>query len=99
MIDITVILTIRNPDDLPTVRSLLAEHGTLSRAEPGCLRFEAYESTTVANTIVLVERWEDQASLDVHRLAPGFTTIYAPKVLPLVNRVAHIGSALLPVVA
>ncbi|MCA9062474.1 MAG: antibiotic biosynthesis monooxygenase, partial [Planctomycetaceae bacterium] len=73
----------------------LVKQAELSRAEPGCLRFEAYESATVPQTFILVERWQDQAALDEHRKAEGFTTIYAPQVLPLVDRVAHVGTPLL----
>ena len=90
MIDITVVLTAKNSKHVPELRVLLAQHAKLSLQEPGCLRFEAFESQTVANTFVLIERWASQAELDVHRSAEGFTTIYAPKVLPLVDRVAHI---------
>ena len=97
MIDITVVLTAKSREHVPTLRELLAKHAGLSLQEPGCLRFEAYESQTAANTFVLLERWASQAELDVHRTAEGFTTIYAPKVLPLVDRVAHV-CQMLPVI-
>ena len=90
MIDITVVLTAKSSEQVPTLRELLAKHANLSLQEPGCVRFEAFESQTVANTFVLIERWTSQAELDVHRTAEGFKTIYAPKVLPLVDRVAHV---------
>lgn len=90
MIDITVVLTAKSSEHVPTLRELLAKHANLSRQEPGCVRFEAFESQTVPNTFVLIERWASQAELDVHRTAEGFKTIYAPRVLPLVDRVAHV---------
>ena len=62
----------------------------LSRQESGCVRFEAFESQTVPGTFTLIERWESQAALDTHCTAHGFTTIYVPQVLPLVDRVAHV---------
>jgi quinol monooxygenase YgiN len=34
--------------------------------EPGCEQFEAYQSVAVPDKIVLLERWADQAALDVH---------------------------------
>jgi quinol monooxygenase YgiN len=94
MVDITVILTAKDPASLPELRELLTAHVLLSRGEPGCVRFEAYESQSVSGAFVLIERWESQSDLDVHRTATGFTTIYAPKVLPLVDRVPHICSVL-----
>lgn len=90
MIHLTVILTARNTDDVPILRKLLARQVILSRQEPGCLRFEAFESDSVPGTFLLVETWESQAALDQHRQAEGFTTIYAPQVLPLVDRVPHV---------
>jgi quinol monooxygenase YgiN len=94
MIDLTVILTAKDSAHLAELRSLLAQQVQLSRAEPGCVRFEAYESGSVPGTFILIERWESQAALDEHRKATGFTTIYAPKVLPLVDRVPHVCTVL-----
>jgi len=34
--------------------------------EPGCEQFEAFQSVANPDTIVLLERWVDQAALDVH---------------------------------
>ncbi len=90
LIDVMVVLTARNDSAMPELRALLQSHSRLSQGEPGCLRFESYESTSIPNTFVLIERWESQAALGVHRTAEGFTTIYAPKVLPLVDRVAYV---------
>lgn len=90
MIDLTVILSAKDVVSLPELRSLLAMHVNLSRQEPGCLRFEALESQSVPGTFFLIERWESQAALDVHREAEAIITIYRPKVLPLVERVVHV---------
>jgi quinol monooxygenase YgiN len=94
MIDLTVVLTAKDSSSLPELRALLATQVKMSRAEPGCVRFEAYESQSVAGTFILIERWESQAALDEHRKATAFLTVYAPKVLPLVDRVPHVCSAL-----
>ena len=94
MIDLTVVLTAKDLASVGELRSLLASQVLLSRAEPGCIRFEAFESNSVPGTFILIERWESQAALDEHRKAKGFTTIYAPKVLPLVDRVPHVCSVL-----
>lgn len=90
MIDLTVVLSARDINCVPQLRELLAMQVNLSRQEPGCVRFEAFESQTVPGTFILIERWESQAALDTHRTAKGFTTVYAPQVLPLVERVAHV---------
>lgn len=90
MIDLIVILTAKDLNCVEELRELLAMQVNLSRLEPGCVRFEAFESQTLAGTFILIERWASQAALDVHRTAEGFTTIYAPRVLPLVDRTAHV---------
>lgn len=94
MVELIVVLTANDLADLPELRSLLASQVQMSRIEPGCVRFEALESESVPGTFILVERWESQAALDQHRKATACTTIYAPKVLPLVSRVPHICSIL-----
>ena len=94
MIDLTVILSAKDVSHVPQLRELLATQLKLSKKEPGCVRFEAFESQTVPGTFILIERWESQAALDTHRTALGFTTIYAPQVLPLVERVAHVCNVL-----
>ena len=94
VIDLTVVLSVRDISRVHELRGLLATQAKLSKEEPGCLRFEAFESQTVPGTFILIERWASQAALDTHRTALGFTTIYAPQVLPLVDRVAHVCKAL-----
>lgn len=94
MIDLTVVLAARDISSVPQLRELLAMQVNLSRQEPGCVRFEAFESQSVPGTFILIERWESQAALDTHRTAKGFTTVYAPQVLPLVDRVAHVCTVL-----
>lgn len=89
MIKVLVWLRVNDPADVPQVAELLREHGRLSRAEPGCLRFEAYQSNNESQRFCLCEYWESQAALDVHRTAQGYTTIYQPQVLPRVTREAH----------
>jgi quinol monooxygenase YgiN len=34
--------------------------------EPGCEQFEAFQSVADPDKLVLLERWKDQAALDVH---------------------------------
>lgn len=89
MVDLVVVLKIKDQQNLPLLRELLAQQILMSREEPGCIHFEAYESQGEAGTFFLVEQWASQEALDVHRKAHACTTLYFPKVVPLVDRVAH----------
>jgi len=89
MVSIHVTLTVRNRPEIDRVRGLLTEHARRSRAEPGCLRFELFQSNLDPHSFFIVEAWESQEALDIHRQAEAFQTIYAPQVLPLVDRAAH----------
>ena len=89
MLYLNVILTVKDSNDIPEIQSLLSEQGRLSRAEPGCLRFEVYHSNNDPKVFILNEHWADQTAVDAHRKATAYTTIYQPKVLPKVDRVPH----------
>jgi quinol monooxygenase YgiN len=89
MIYLHVWLKVREASEIDRIRELLAQQGRLSRAEPGCLRFEVYQSQNDAYRFLLCERWESQAALDLHRKAAAYTTIYQPQVLPHVEREPH----------
>lgn len=91
---INVILTVKNESDIDRVGELLREAGRLSRTEPGCRQFEVCHSQNDRRVFLLVERWESKESLDVHRTAQAYTTIYQPQVLPLVDRVPHVSDIL-----
>jgi quinol monooxygenase YgiN len=89
MLYLNIWLTVKDPADVERVSSLLAEQGRLSRLEPGCARFEVYQSRNDPTRFLLTEWWESQAALDKHRTAQAYTTVYHPQVLPLVNREPH----------
>ncbi len=82
-------LTVKDPATVDQVRSLLAEAARLSRQEPGCQRFEVYQSNNDPTRFLLQEHWQSQAAVDKHRTAQAYTTIYQPQVMPLVNREPH----------
>lgn len=90
MIHANIILTVNDGQNVAEIRDLLREQGRLSRAEPGCVRFEVYQSQSEPAVFLLCEYWESAAALDVHRTAKAYTEIYKPKVLPRVTRVAHL---------
>ena len=89
MIYINVVLTVKDPNDVSEIQSLLTEQARLSRQEPGCLRFEVYHSQSNPLVFLLNEHWVDQSAIDLHRQATAYTTIYQPQVLPRVDRVPH----------
>ena len=87
---INVWLTVKSPDDISAVRDLLAECQRLSRQEPGCERFEVYHSDADTSRFLLCEHWTDRSDWETHREARAFSEFYQPRVLPLVDREAHI---------
>jgi quinol monooxygenase YgiN len=89
MHNINVWLTVQNADDVPQIRELLAEAGRLSRAEPGCLRFDVFHSNSETTKFLLCEQWQSQTAWEEHRTREAYTRIYTPQVLPRVTREAH----------
>lgn len=89
MICLNILLNVNNPANVDKVRGLLAEQRRLSLQEPGCLRFEVYHSQNDPTVFILNEHWESQAAVEAHRKAHAYTTVYAPQVLPLVDRTPH----------
>jgi len=94
MLCLTILLTAKDAADVPRLRDLLGRAMRLSRAEPGCLRFDVYHSSAEPRRFTLVEHWESQAAIDAHRAAEAYTTIYKPLVMPLVDREGHPGELL-----
>jgi quinol monooxygenase YgiN len=45
------------------------------RSEAGNLRYEYYQSLDDPETILLIDSWEDQESIDVHHASPMMKTI------------------------
>lgn len=84
-----VVITVKDEQDVPEVRTWLLEQTRLSRMEPGCERFELYQSKNDPKVFMLVERWSSEEALDLHRLAKAYTEIYKPKVLPKVDRTPY----------
>jgi quinol monooxygenase YgiN len=90
MVYLNVWLTVKEAANVEHVRQCLTELTHLSRAEPGCLRYEVYHSENDPTKFLLVERWATKADWEAHRTAPGYTEIYAPKVIPHVDRQPHV---------
>ncbi|MEW2472056.1 putative quinol monooxygenase [Streptomyces sp. NPDC046994] len=67
-----------------TIAALLPELIQQSRAEPGCLGYQAYRPDGDVNgDLVLVERYADQSALDAHRGSVHFRTIVLERIVPL----------------
>jgi quinol monooxygenase YgiN len=52
-----------------------------SVAEPGCLDYRFWTSTSDPNSMLLLEQWQDQAALDLHLQSPhlgGFIEAIGP---------------------
>lgn len=90
MIYNNVILTVKAAADIERVAALLQQQAASSRGEAGCLRFEVYQSESEPAVFMLIEHWQSEAHLAAHREADGFTRIYKPQVLPLVERTPHL---------
>lgn len=89
MLYLHVWLTVKNADRLDSIRENLAKLTAGSRLEPGCIRFEAYQSEADPMKFLLCEQWETKEAWEQHRQATAFTTIYQPLVLPHVDREPH----------
>jgi quinol monooxygenase YgiN len=89
MVYLNVVLTVKAAADIAFVRSTMTELGRLARKDAGCLRFEVYHSQSHTNTFLLIEQWEDEASLDAHRKTKAFTETYMKTVVPKLERVPH----------
>ena len=89
MVNLSVLLTVKDEADIPQIVALLREQSHLTRLEPGCVRFEVYHSQEDPKVFILNEKWESQSALDIHRKARACSEIYFPKVVPLVERIPH----------
>ena len=47
----------------------MAEHCGRSRQEPGCLQFDVFRSVLQPEHYVVLEHWDSEEALDVHRRA------------------------------
>ncbi len=64
---------------------LVAELEIASRAEPGCLAFDAYSKTGDASALVLLERYESAAAFEAHRTTPHFERLVLGQIVPLLR--------------
>jgi quinol monooxygenase YgiN len=65
------------------VLSILAELRPKSLAEPGCLGYEVYQGVDAPESLLLLERYRDEAALDAHRQSEHYQALVVKRVLPL----------------
>jgi quinol monooxygenase YgiN len=94
MIFLNVLLTVKDPADIAFVRSTMTELGRLARTDPGCVRFEVYQSEADKRLFILNEWWVDAESLDAHRKTKPFVETYLATVVPKLERMPHPSSLL-----
>lgn len=68
---------------LGEVLSILAELRPASLAEPGCLSYEVYQGVGAAGSLLLLERYSDQAAIDAHKQSAHYQALVVERVLPL----------------
>ena len=54
---------------------LVNELGVASRAEEGCLEYILHKDVKKTSTYCILEKWKNQAVIDVHNQTPHFTRI------------------------
>lgn len=70
---------------LGTIESYLAELASQSRAEPGCLGYEVLQGRDDPTTIVLIERYRDEASLEAHARTRHYEDLVVGRIRPLLT--------------
>ncbi|WP_030722254.1 putative quinol monooxygenase [Streptomyces sp. NRRL F-2580] len=70
-----------SPGNRSTVAAALEHLAADSRAEAGCLGYEAYDG--LDGETILVERYADHAALDAHRASDPFRRLAVERIVPL----------------
>lgn len=73
---LTGFLLCRTAEEADRVAALLPEHARLTRAEPGCLRFEVWRSQADPCRFAVSECFRDRAAFEAHQ-ARAAATIWA----------------------
>jgi quinol monooxygenase YgiN len=68
---------------LDALLGIIAELRPKSLAEPGCLGYEVYRSLDEPQTLLLVERYRDEAAIEAHRQSEHYQSLVVGRVLPL----------------
>lgn len=74
--------------DEARVAEVLELVGTLrqqSLAEPGCLGYEVFRDTNAPGSLLLLERYRDNAAIEAHRQAPHYRELVVERIIPLLS--------------
>ncbi|MYN10612.1 putative quinol monooxygenase [Pseudoduganella aquatica] len=67
------------------VLAIVAELRPLSLGEPGCLGYEVYQGVDAPNSLLLFERYRDEAALDAHKQSSHYQGLVVGRILPLLE--------------
>jgi quinol monooxygenase YgiN len=73
------------PGESDRVAAILEKHVAATRAEPGCVQFDAIRSRENPDEIVLYEKYVDEAAFEAHRKSPHFATYIEGQVIALLT--------------
>ena len=80
---VTIVARYRaRPGEGDAVAAALTAHVAATRAEPGCLQFDACRSVDDPDEFVLYETYRDEAAFESHRASPHFQRYIAGDVVP-----------------
>jgi (4S)-4-hydroxy-5-phosphonooxypentane-2,3-dione isomerase len=71
--------------ELDAVLALLADLTVKSMEEEGNLLYKVHQSTSDANTLILVEGYKDESALADHRNSAHFQSLVLSKIAPLLE--------------
>jgi quinol monooxygenase YgiN len=81
---VTIVAQYRaKPGTGDAVAAVLPKHVAATRAEKGCLQFDACRSRENGNEFVLYEKYVDEAAFDSHRKTAHFVAYIQGEVIPL----------------
>ena len=68
-----------------TVLDWMPDLASATRKEPGCLRYEYYQSPTEPSDVLLFEQYKDDEGVEAHRATPHFRSFVIERILPLLE--------------
>ena len=91
MFNIIVVLKSKKIDDIEKIASTLKMISEITlKEEPGCKKLDVYHSQENKRIFFLCEEWDSRDDWVLHREKKAYKELYAPIVLPLVERDPHI---------
>lgn len=73
---IAIVATITTrPEHNAAVKAALVAAAAATRDEPGCEQYALHQDPKDSDRFVMIERWSDPASIDVHAKAPAFRAL------------------------